>query len=173
MAQALGTFIELRQPEGGGLQFLVEIGSLVSTRPSLETHLSEVKVRLEDTAGRSHRLRIVVVDDDDDVRAGLEALFDAWGQEVRGFSSIALTTGHLAALSATQQPDHILVDNWLPDGRGLDAVSHFRTLCPQARLTLLTGDTDVRTMQRARELDIQVLLKPVTALKLGELLLGV
>jgi signal transduction histidine kinase/CheY-like chemotaxis protein len=188
MALALGSHIELRHPEGGGLEFLVEIGALVSKQsgqmprhdfeagPSLEdAHVDKAhleRVTLTDQGNTRRRLKIVVVDDDDDVRAGLKALFETWGQEVEDFASIELTSGHLSSLSGMQQPDHILVDNWLPDGRGLDAVRNFRTLSPRAHLTLLTGDTDAQTLRRASELNIEVLLKPVTAERLGRLLLS-
>jgi two-component system, sensor histidine kinase len=171
MADALGSHIELREPEGGGLEFLVEIASLVSSQPNLEVQRSrKLDGGFEAINQNLRRLSIVVVDDDDDVRIGLEALFEAWGQRVRGFSNIEQATYHLSSLREADQPDHIFIDNWLPDGRGIDAVNTFRAHCPHARLTLLTGDTDAKTLSRATELDIKVLLKPVTAERLAQLL---
>ncbi len=171
MADALGSHIELREPEGGGLEFLVEIGSLVSSQASLEVrHLPKLGGGFEVMSQSLRRLSIVVVDDDDDVRLGLEALFETWGQKVRGFSNIEQTTCHLSSLGAADHPDHIFIDNWLPDGRGIDAVNTFRLHSPHARLTLLTGDTDAKTLSRATELDVKVLLKPVTAERLAQLL---
>jgi signal transduction histidine kinase len=171
LADALGSRIELRQAEGTGLEFLLEIGSLVSTQPNLGLSPSpRQNGGIALGSSRLERLKIVVVDDDDDVRAGLEALFETWGQDVRGFANIEQTSAHLGGLSQDRQPDHILIDNWLPDGRGLDAVHTFRSLSPRARLTLLTGDTDAKTLARAEELGIKVMLKPVTAERLGQLL---
>lgn len=171
MADALGSHIELHEPEGGGLEFLVEIGSLVSGQPGVEVQRSPKHTGGFETMTQNlRRLSIVVVDDDDDVRLGLEALFEAWGQKVRGFSNIEQTSIHLSTLSDAEQPDHIFVDNWLPDGRGVDALTTFRAYSPNSCLTLLTGDTDAKTLSHATELDVKVLLKPVTAERLAQLL---
>ena len=171
LADALGSHIELHRPEGGGLELLLELTSLIASQPTMEsTKVWAHSPGFNEVGSLRRSLKIVVVEDDDDVRAGLEALFETWGQEVRGFANIEATTLHLASLGPAQQPDHILVDNWLPDGRGLDAVADFRGLSPHACLTLLTGDSDAKTTSRARELDITVLLKPVTAERLGRLL---
>ncbi len=180
MADALGSNIELRSPEGGGLEFLLDLAPMISTRARLPSAdaASEASPRIRystldqdqpDPALTSPQ-SIVLVDDDDDVRAGLQALFETWGHRVRGFSTIRDTLNHLASLPGSAKPRHILVDNWLPDGRGIERVADFRALSPDSRLTLLTGDSDPRTVAHAAQVGMGVLIKPVTANTLAQLL---
>jgi signal transduction histidine kinase/ActR/RegA family two-component response regulator len=170
MAEALGSNIELHTPAGGGLEFSLEIGSLVSSMASANP-VQPISNEFDASRPNQTCLKIAVIDDDDDIRAGLEALFENWGHEVLSFASIEQTSRELAAINLAQRPDHVFIDNWLPDGRGLDAVSAIRALCPEAQLTLLTGDSDAKTFSQANELHIQVLLKPVTAGRLWQVLL--
>jgi len=54
----------------------------------------------------------------------------------------------LAAVAETS-PDVVLLDIYLPDGDGIDAIPRIRDLCPSARVVIMTGYTDVAVMARA------------------------
>ena len=64
-------------------------------------------------------------------------------------TAIALETGHALALAATWQPDFVLLDLKLGRDSGLSLIGPLRTLCPQARILLLTGYASVATAVEA------------------------
>lgn len=87
-------------------------------------------------------IRVLVVDDDYRV-AGIHA---AYVDRTEGFEIVgqAQTASEARALAASQSPDLILMDIYLPDGNGLDVV---RKLLKQPR------SPDVIVISAARDLD--------------------
>lgn len=65
---------------------------------------------------------VLVLDDDDDLRAGLRALFEGEELEVLG----ARTLREAKAVRALYEPQVLLVDGMLPDGNGIDWISELR-----------------------------------------------
>lgn len=87
---------------------------------------------------------ILIVDDDDDLRALLcEQL------EAEGFASVAAATGALAIETAhASRPDLVLMDLDLPDMNGREVSRHLRSAGGTAPIIMLTAaDSDEDTIQ--------------------------
>lgn len=97
---------------------------------------------VELTGGAEQWGRAVLVDDDAALRlvAGL-ALAKTGGVEVTGE---ATTLAEARKLLVTQRPDVLILDNDLPDGKGVDFLTEVRLLNPSTQVVLFTaGEVDV------------------------------
>ncbi|MFO7168984.1 MAG: response regulator transcription factor [Chloroflexota bacterium] len=84
-----------------------------------------------------HRTALVV-DDDERVRATLVRIlrwFGLW-EEI----GAAADGAACLALAGELRPDFVLIDLWLPDGRGLDLLPELRAIAPDARIVVLTAE---------------------------------
>jgi two-component system, sensor histidine kinase len=111
---------------------------------------------------------IVVVEDELAVREGLVVLLQAWGAEVMPFETVAEVQSWVAG-SAARQPDLLLVDYRLPEGRtGIDALVALRARWPQQRLPaiVITGSSLSGHEDEALTHDYHLLIKPVLPNKL-------
>lgn len=105
----------------------------------------------------AQRLRVLCVDNDSDILAGMEALLQQWGIEV-----LCATTVDNALACLDQQPDVLLVDYHLHDRLdGLDALDVLREQAPEITGALLTADGSDALKQAARARGYPVLTKPV------------
>jgi len=102
--------------------------------------------------------RILVVDDEAGVRAGLVAMCMAGGHRC-----IEAGTGAQALARAREvAPDVVLLDLVMPDGGGLEILPALQALPQGPSIIVLTGHVDVRTAVRAmQEGAANVLEKPV------------
>ena len=115
----------------------------------------------DDTQAREG-LRILLVEDNDEVAAGTEALLQMMGHEVTcaGDAASALTLverarhGHdLAGF------DLVLSDIHMPgEMNGIDLAETVRAIAPELRVILVTGYAE--ELERARHVDVRVLSKP-------------
>ncbi len=96
-------------------------------------HTSGLEMRSE---GRSPSLRACIVDDHTAVRQWLAVKLDGLGIEVCA-SSETMVEGVAAIL--THHPDLAVVDNRLPDGRGIDLCREVSDSMPEVELILHTG----------------------------------
>jgi DNA-binding NarL/FixJ family response regulator len=89
---------------------------------------------------RPRKLRILVVDDHEVVRAGLRALLDS----VPGLSVIGEADTELEAVRAARQltPDVVVMDLRLGDGSGIDACRDIVAERPETRVLILTAFPD-------------------------------
>jgi CheY-like chemotaxis protein len=120
-----------------------------------------VPSRTGSPAGREPgRLRVLVVDDEQDFLVGVEATLRAGGHQV-----ITATDGDEAMARARDNPlDLVIIDLGLPGRNGLEIVGALRRAGLSSRFILMTGwDTD--TLQAARRLSLcdRVLQKPFAA----------
>jgi len=104
------------------------------------------------------RPRILVVDDEPNVRGGIRRVLSRHGYDV-----VEAATCHDAELLfASQPPDAVLLDERLPDGRGVDLLSRLHESSPGVPVLMLTGhasiDLAVRAVKAGAE---QFLTKPV------------
>ena len=67
-------------------------------------------------------------------------------------------------------PDMILVDVNMPGMGGLAAAEQLRTLCPDAHISLLTANVQSATRQRAAELGVGFIEKPITEARIHQFL---
>ncbi|MET0332660.1 MAG: hybrid sensor histidine kinase/response regulator [Rhizobacter sp.] len=116
--------------------------------------------------------RIVVVDDEPAVRAGLEALLSGWGAQVSAFDSVqACTTWAMRVDPFAGRPDLLIVDYRLEgEHTGLEVIDTMRErFGPQLPIIMVTGSVMTNLDAEAREQRFQVMLKPVAPHKLRAL----
>jgi DNA-binding NarL/FixJ family response regulator len=83
--------------------------------------------------------KLVVIDDHDALRSGLEVMLEQAGHEVVG------AAGNLASaedLLAHADPEVALVDIRLPDGSGIELTRRLLARRPELAIVLYTGDAD-------------------------------
>jgi DNA-binding NarL/FixJ family response regulator len=91
--------------------------------------------------------RVLLVDDH---RTFSEALALAIDRDA-GLACVGTPTTIAEALVMVErtQPDVVLLDIYLPDGDGIEAIPSIRALQPSVRVLVMTGHTDVGVMARA------------------------
>jgi DNA-binding NtrC family response regulator len=82
--------------------------------------------------------KVLIVDDDRDLRAILSALFEDEFQVMEADSSAALQKAF-----ALEQPDVVVLDVKLPDADGLDLLPQLKKRWPDTEVIVLTGYDDV------------------------------
>src|SRR5262249_25156327 len=84
-------------------------------------------------------LRILVVDDDPDVRANLRDILEIDGFQVEEAGSVA----DVLSRNGRSRLDAAIVDRRLPDGRAEDLLPKLKELAPDAVVVVVTGHADV------------------------------
>jgi CheY-like chemotaxis protein len=104
--------------------------------------------------------RVLVLDDEEAVRRGMETLLQAFGCEVRSAGCIAEAVTQCRAMP----PDILLVDLRLRgDENGITAIQQLRSTYPCVPAILVSGDTAPDRIKDAHEAGIAMLHKPVSA----------
>jgi FixJ family two-component response regulator len=109
-----------------------------------------------ETADR-HRQVVVLVEDDDGLRAALERVLRAWGFDTRSYESAE------AALSdpALDWPDCLVVDLGLPAMSGLDLIDRLRERGVTVPAVLISAQDEAKVRQEAQRRGIvHILAKP-------------
>jgi signal transduction histidine kinase len=164
LADLMEAPLSLRSEPGRGTVFSLELP--VGRAPRAAGALPSAKRPRDITLNDR---RIVVVEDEPAVRAGLEVLLRGWGAEIESFDSVAASQAWAeAAPQEHPRPDLLIVDYRLEDGRtGLDAIrvlrSRFGASLPAI---LVTGSTMTGHDREAQEHDFHLLIKPVLPNKL-------
>ena len=115
-------------------------------------------------------LRIMVIDDEAAVRAGMQSLLSSWGCQYTSFESALDALGALAVLPDEQLPQVLISDYRLRQGHtGAQAIAQIREAI-QARgvsaklpAIIITGDTAPERIREAQSTDALLLHKPVSA----------
>jgi two-component system response regulator DevR len=95
----------------------------------------------------SPSLRLVIVDDSELVRVGLQTLLQgAAGIELCGTAS---TAAEALAVCRQQRPDVVLLDIHLPDGTGIDVCRQLLADGPDTRVLFLTSSSDQNIVDEA------------------------
>ena len=84
-------------------------------------------------------LKILIVEDNDDLREGLMAFFQSQGNYVRGVALAA----ELLDESGDVTPDIYVIDLNLPDANGLDLVSQLRKVHPNVGIVITTARSQI------------------------------
>lgn len=114
---------------------------------------------------------VVCVDDEEQVREGMQVLLESWGCEVVTAANADQALG--LTLARPEGPDLLLIDLHLGDERpdGLSEIGKLRTAWgPHVPSVLITADRDPALLARARALGLDVLHKPVKPAKLRALI---
>lgn len=149
--------LQLRSQVGRGSCF-----SLTAPLATAQVSESVAPPARETTAA----LRVVVVDDEADVRAAMAALLTAWGHSVHLGGSGAEIIAALA--NCPTRPDLILCDFRLRDAEtGTDVIEALRCeYNSQIPAILVTGDTAPERIREASESGLTLLHKPVSSARL-------
>ena len=103
-------------------------------------------------------LRILIVDDEDELVSALEERLI-----LRGFQAKGVTTGEEAlAYLADRQCDVVLLDVKMPGLGGLEVIKRIKEKTPSPQVILLTGHSSVQDAERGMGLGaFDYLMKPI------------
>lgn len=112
-------------------------------------------------AGSLAGRRILVIEDEEAIRAGMCALLSGWGCEVT--SAVSVADALHQVLDGTAAIDAVISDMGLPGpDNGIDAIAALRRLYGgNLPALLITGDTSPAALQAAREASLVMLHKPI------------
>jgi CheY-like chemotaxis protein len=103
---------------------------------------------------------ILIVDDNRSVLVTLLLILQQRGYEAAGVSSVAAALDHVCQ----HRPRLVIADINLPDGNGVELAIQIRTVSPETKLLLTSGDTSGSPeLERARQrgFDFELVSKPV------------
>lgn len=154
IASLLGYTLHTRSVVGKGSMFSIAIPNTdlpeVVSRPDALRKVMQVETSLEG-------LRVLCLDNDPDILAGMQALLGRWKIAV-----ICATTIDDALQKVDEAPDVLLVDYHLHDRlNGLESLDALREKLPGIQGALLTANGSDEVKQAAREHGYRVLTKPV------------
>jgi Na+/proline symporter/signal transduction histidine kinase/CheY-like chemotaxis protein len=154
IASLLGYSLHTRSVVGRGSMFSIAVPRIenpaVIVRPDTLRKVMHAETSLEG-------LRVLCLDNDPDILAGMQALLGRWQITV-----ICATTIDDALQKVDEMPDVLLVDYHLHDRLdGLESLDVLREKIPDAQGALLTADGSDEVKKAARERGYRVLTKPV------------
>jgi CheY-like chemotaxis protein/anti-sigma regulatory factor (Ser/Thr protein kinase) len=123
-------------------------------------------------------MRVLVIDDEEPVRLGMQELLRSWGCICHTADAVSSALHCVAMLGLHEQPQVILADYRLREGAtGGQAISALRTYltlrgydAPLPAI-IITGDTAPERLREAQQTDAALLHKPVSAQALQQALL--
>lgn len=161
LSQLLHLQLQLRSAVGSGTEFVLEL-----PRATLE----EVPVIESETQmhARAPKLQVLVVDDEEDVRLGMQTLLEEMGFCVH----VAASTEAAMASARHVAPGLVLADLRLRgDDTGLHTIQALRQVWPTLPAVLISGDTAPDRLREAHSAGVELLTKPVQARVLRDCIL--
>jgi two-component system, sensor histidine kinase len=162
----LGIGIGLRSRVGRGTVFTLRVPLAVGALPGASCAETAAATpppgHATAPAGSVPGDLVLVIDDDADIRAGMQVLLASWGHTV--ITAGALADLQPALLPLSRAPALIICDYRLRDGQnGLRVIQQLRDEFNDDELPalLITGDTAPQRLQEAAASGLQVLHKPV------------
>ena len=163
IARLLGHTVQVRSRLGSGSRFRVTLPNLAPPDALAERVVAAPQ-------GRPTPLnlpkRVLVIDDEDNIRPAISELLRLHGIQVSAVSNEAQAQLALQQAAATSLPfDVLLCDYRLHGGAdGLEAALRLRqTFAPALPLLIITGETAPDKLQRIHDLNIPVIFKPTSA----------
>ena len=161
-ARLLALPLELRSREGRGSVFSLRVpyGDPAQIREAEQTHL----------APGLDGLKLLVIEDERQIRTAMAVLLEGWHCEVSAVSSGPEADVALLA-SPLFTPDAILADYRLPGGEsGVAVINRLRLRFPNATGVVISGDIAKKLLKEAEAAGCQILHKPVRPARLRTLL---
>ena len=170
MAEALGHRLDLCSRVGHGTRFSVTVPRALTEIAGTRERVTEAPAPVDVSVSSLEGAEIAVIDNDPGVLEAMRSLLERWGCHVRSARSLE---GLARAEGAQPMPDVILADYHLDERRnGLEAVHALRRAAGAAiPAIVITADRTAEIADAAREMDCEVLLKPVKPARLRALML--
>jgi len=170
MAEALGHRLDLCSRVGHGTRFSVTVPRALTEIAGTRERVTEAPAPVDVSVSSLEGAEIAVIDNDPGVLEAMRSLLERWGCRVRSARSLE---GLARAEGAQRMPDVILADYHLDERRnGLEAVHALRRAAGAAiPAIVITADRTAEIADAAREMDCEVLLKPVKPARLRALML--
>ncbi len=152
--------IVVDQPATGGSCFtlsmpLADVPSMAGAAPA--TAMIAIAA---DTAASLAGVRVLAIDDDEEVRAALRLLFDHWGCVAMIASDLESALRWEAVHS--DPPEVVLCDLRLAGGQsGINVLSQLKLRWPAVRAVVITGDVVMASIDSAQAAGFEVIHKPV------------
>lgn len=105
--------------------------------------------------------RAILIDDNLQVRASMEAQLNDWGLETKAFRNFKQAISYLNTSDAW--PDLIISDNEIDNDKGIEKIQQLANLYPDEpfRYLMLSGDTSQELLEEAQQKNITLLHKPI------------
>ncbi|MBI5891702.1 MAG: response regulator [Nitrosomonadales bacterium] len=157
LTRTLGHRLSLSSIPQRGSMFRLTLSLSTAALPSEQASMVQSKTRVL-------TMRILVIDDDENVREGMLHLLRDWGCECDAAESIE----EGLALAQLNAPDVVISDYRLREQRtGVEAIAALRALLGDSLPALLiTGDTAPERLREAQASGVPLLHKPVSPSKL-------
>ncbi|MDD4687185.1 MAG: sigma-54 dependent transcriptional regulator [Candidatus Cloacimonetes bacterium] len=108
-------------------------------------------------------MKILIIDDEKNIRLSLSGILEDEGYEAFGFGTIKEGIGSLEEV----EPDAVLLDVKLPDGNGIDAIKQIKTSMPQVPVIMISGNSNISDAVKAIKLGaFDFLEKPLSLPKI-------
>lgn len=161
--QLLGHSLRLRSAPGRGSRFIIEVPlSDLNKQPVIA---ATVEQKVPNLIGGKF---IVVIDDEESVRLGMQSLLESWGCK----SVTARDAEEALALLDGRVPDFIVADLRLQgSANGIDAIRVLRSeLGETIPAVLISGDTATEQLRIVSAAGLTIMHKPLKAVRLRALL---
>ena len=164
LARTLGIQLTLHSVAGRGSVFRLELPLAIGERPQPASVSAQREAVLPN-------VRVLVLDDDPVICAGMIQLLNDWGCVCEAAQSIEMAI----ALAPKLLPDVVISDYRLREHRtGIEAICSLRSLVDERLPALLiTGDTGPERLREAMASGIPVLHKPVSSSQLFHALISI
>lgn len=160
IAELLGHSVAVSARSEGGSCFSVTVGiSEVCTTAAVH------ELQLRSPGGDLAGINVLVVDDEQAIREGMQTLLESWGCVVR----VAADSGETldAVLGSQPTPDVMIVDYRLRDCLGTELVEKVRAaIGVRTPALIVTGDTGVQELKQVGSSGYPMLHKPVQPARL-------
>ncbi|AGT07268.1 hybrid sensor histidine kinase/response regulator [Paracoccus aminophilus] len=167
-ASLLGHPLSLRSAPGCGSTFALTLTPAIDAPVELPTPAPAEEPRADEQSG----LTLLLVENDAELSRAMTELLEKWGLTV-----LDVTSGEAALdlIAETEvEPDLCLVDHQL--GEGMDGLACLTALRmrfgPDLRMRLVTANRSEEVQNRARDLGIEVMMKPVAPRALNAFIFG-
>jgi len=163
IVQLLGHPLWLRSTVGKGTRFTIEVPIADPTR--VQSVAQTIEQKVPNLIGGK---LIVVIDDEESVRLGMQSLLESWGCKC----ITAMDSAEVLQSINGRSPDFIIADLRLRgESTGIDAIRELRAqLGNQIPAVLISGDTATEQLRKVSAAGLTMMHKPLKAVRLRALL---